>query len=85
MAVTAPGLGSAAGVRGNALPYTLPIAPGKHPVQGYKNAAVKTGYHFKFDLKTKGNMFGAQDGISITPSFYFVNADGSGRQAVDLY
>ncbi|WP_242615055.1 hypothetical protein [Paenibacillus solani] len=73
------------GVRGNALPYTLPIAPGKHPVQGYKNAAVKTGYHFKFDLKTKGNMFGAQDGISITPSFYFVNADGSGRQAVDLY
>lgn len=73
------------GVRGNALPYTLPIAPGKHPIQGYKNAAVKTGYHFKFDLKTKGNMFGAQDGISITPSFYFVNADGSGRQAVDLY
>lgn len=72
-------------VRGNALPYTLPIAPGKHPIQGYKNAAVKTGYHFKFDLKTKGNMFGAQDGISITPSFYFVIADGSGRQAVDLY
>lgn len=71
--------------RGNALPYTLPIAPGKHPAQGYKNAAVKTGYHFKFDLKTKGNMFGAQDGISVTPSFYFVNKDGSGRQPVDLY
>jgi hypothetical protein len=34
------------GVRGNVMPYTLPIAPGKHPVQGYKNAAVKTGYHF---------------------------------------
>ncbi|MFE9276025.1 DUF5704 domain-containing protein [Paenibacillus glucanolyticus] len=73
------------GVRGNVLPYTLPIAPGKHPVQGYKNAAVKTGYHFKFDLKTKGNMFGTQDGISITPSFYYVNKDGSGRQEVDLY
>lgn len=73
------------GARGNALPYTLPIAPGKHPAQGYKNAAVKTGYHFKFDLKTKGNMFGVQDGISITPSFYFVNQDGSGRQPVDLY
>lgn len=73
------------GARGNSLPYTLPIAPGKHPAQGYKNAAVKTGYHFKFDLKTKGNMFGAQDGISITPSFYFVNRDGSGRQPVDLY
>ncbi len=73
------------GARGNSLPYTLPIAPGKHPAQGYKNAAVKTGYHFKFDLKTKGNMFGVQDGISITPSFYFVNRDGSGRQPVDLY
>lgn len=73
------------GTRGNSLPYTLPIAPGKHPAQGYKNAAVKTGYHFKFDLKTKGNMFGVQDGISITPSFYFVNQDGSGRQPVDLY
>lgn len=73
------------GTRGNSLPYTLPIAPGKHPAQGYKNAAVKTGYHFKFDVKTKGNMFGVQDGISITPSFYFVNQDGSGRQPVDLY
>lgn len=73
------------GARGNLLPYTLPIAPGKHPAQGYKNAAVKAGYHFKFDLKTKGNMFGVQDGISITPSFYFVNQDGSGRQPVDLY
>lgn len=73
------------GARGNSLPYTLPIAPDKHPAQGYKNAAVKTGYHFKFDLKTKGNMFGVQDGISITPSFYFVHPDGSGRQPVDLY
>jgi len=73
------------GTRGNVLPYTLPIAPGKHPAQGYKNSAVKTGYHFKFDLKTKGNMFRSQDGISISPSFYFVNKDGTGRQAVDLY
>ncbi|WP_082423289.1 DUF5704 domain-containing protein [Paenibacillus dakarensis] len=71
--------------RGNQLPYTLPIAPGKHPQQGYKNVSVKTGYHFKFDLKTKGNMFGDSDGISITPSFYFVNKDGTGRQPVDLY
>lgn len=71
--------------RGNKLPYTLPIAPGKHPQQGYKNISVKTGYHFKFDLKTKGNMFSARDGIAITPSFYFVKKDGSGRQPVDLY
>ncbi|SMF72289.1 hypothetical protein SAMN05661091_0836 [Paenibacillus uliginis N3/975] len=71
--------------RGNQLPYTLPIAPGKHPQQGYKNISVKTGYHFKFDLKTKGNMFSTRDGISITPSFDFVKKDGSGRQPVDLY
>lgn len=71
--------------RGNQLPYTLPIAPGKHPDPGFKNVSVKTGYHFKFDLKTKGNMFSTKDGIAITPSFYFVNKDGKGRQAVDLY
>ncbi|UNK17673.1 DUF5704 domain-containing protein [Paenibacillus sp. N3/727] len=71
--------------RGNQLPFTLPIAPGKHPQQGYKNISVKTGYHFKFDLKTKGNMFSTRDGISITPSFFFVKKDGSGRQPVDLY
>lgn len=73
------------GVRGNTAPYTLPIAPGKHPAKGYNNASVKTGYHFKFDLKTKGNMYGAADGIAITPSFYFVGKDGTGRQEVDLY
>ncbi|WP_106766836.1 DUF5704 domain-containing protein [Paenibacillus faecalis] len=71
--------------RGNPLPYTLPIAPGKHPQPGYKNVSVKTGYHFKFDLKTKGNMFSAKDGIAITPSFYFVKKDGTGRIPVDLY
>ncbi|MEB9897241.1 DUF5704 domain-containing protein, partial [Bacillus cereus] len=42
--------------RGNRAPYTLPIRPGSHPLQGYRNVVVKTGYHFKFDLKTKGNM-----------------------------
>ena len=71
--------------RGNLSPYLLPIAPGSHPQQGYKNVSVKTGYHFKFDLKTKGNMFGLQDGIDITPSFYFVSKDGKTRQSVDLY
>lgn len=63
--------------------YTLPVAPGSHPL--YKNVAVKTGYHFKFELKTKGNMFGLQDAIKITPSFYFVDRESGQRQAVDLY
>ncbi|PQP84972.1 hypothetical protein C0Q44_10845 [Paenibacillus sp. PCH8] len=71
--------------RGNLAPYILPIRPGSHPVQGFRNAAVKTGYHFKFDLKTKGNMFGKQDGIRITPTFSFISQNGTSRQKVDLY
>lgn len=71
--------------RGNTFPYVLPIRPGSHPNTGYKNVAIKTGYHFKFDFKTKGNMFSADDRVRILPTFYFVNKDGSGRQKVDLY
>lgn len=71
--------------RGNLEPLVLPVRPGSHPVQGFSNIAVKTGYHIKFDLKTKGNMFGKQDGVRITPTFYFVSKDGSSRQEVDLY
>ncbi|WP_272039974.1 DUF5704 domain-containing protein [Paenibacillus sp. JJ-100] len=71
--------------RGNSAPFVLPIRPGSHPDQGFRNAAVKTGYHFKFDLKTKGNMFGKQDGIRVTPTFSFISNDGSSRQEVDLY
>lgn len=70
-------------VRGNTSKYTLPIRPGSHPL--YKNAVIKTGYHFKFDLKTKGNMFGPQDQIVITPAFDFIHASTGKRVAVDLY
>lgn len=69
--------------RGNTSRFTLPIIPGSHPL--YTNAVIKTGYHFKFDLKTKGNMFGMKDCITITPSFYFVSAKDGTRKAVDLY
>jgi hypothetical protein len=50
--------------------YTLPLRPGSHPV--FKNLVTKTGYHFKFELKTKGNMFSAKDGVEIVPSFSFI-------------
>lgn len=69
--------------RGNAERYTLPIRPGSHPV--YKNVAIRTGYHFKFDFKTKGNMMDKLDGVRITPTFYFVTKDGKTRVPVDLY
>lgn len=71
--------------RGNAAPYMLPIRPGSHPESGKKNVAIKTGYHFKFEMKTLGNMFGSGDGIKITPTFYFVDKQGKNRQPVDLY
>lgn len=71
--------------RGNTSPYILPVRPGSHPAQGYQQTAVKTGYTFRFDLKTIGNMFGPMDLIRIRSSFTWVNEDGSGRQAVDVY
>lgn len=71
--------------RHNRDPFTLPIHPGSNPLPGMKNIAIKTGYHFKFDFKTKGNMYNKADGIRITPSFYFVSKDGKTRMPVDLY
>ncbi|MBW4081313.1 DUF5704 domain-containing protein [Paenibacillus sp. S150] len=71
--------------RGNASSFVLPVRQGSHPEAGKKNVAVKTGYHFKFDVKSKGNMFGSGDGIRITPTFYFVDSKGKNRQEVDLY
>lgn len=71
--------------RGNVSPFTLPILPGSNPLQGMKNVSVKTGYSFKFDLKTKGNMFGKTDGLRITPSFTYVSKDGKTKTPVDLY
>jgi hypothetical protein len=71
--------------RGNVSPFVLPVRQGSHPNAGKKNVAVKTGYHFKFNLKTSGNMFGPGDGILIIPTFYFVDKQGQDRQEVDLY
>ena len=71
--------------RGGGVPHVLPVRQGSHSNSGYKNIAIKTGYHFKFDLKTKGNMFGPQDSIRIQPSFYFVDKDGKKRQKVNVY
>lgn len=71
--------------RGNTAPFVLPVRQGSHPDNGKKNIAVKTGYHFKFEMKTIGNMFGAGDAVKITPTFYFVDKQGKNRQQVDLY
>ncbi|OZQ71104.1 hypothetical protein CA599_10925 [Paenibacillus taichungensis] len=71
--------------RGNLPQFTLPIRPGSNPLTGMGNVSVKTGYHFKFDFKTKGNMFSKQDGIRITPTFTYVSKAGGTPIPVDLY
>jgi hypothetical protein len=71
-------------VGGNQL-LSLPIRPGSHPEHAYRNWAIKSGYHFKFEVKTKGNMDGLYDGVRIYPTFSFVKKDGTGRIPVDLY
>lgn len=70
--------------RGNNSPYVLPISHASNP-NGIKNLAVKQGYSFSFNFKTKGDMQSATDAIRITPRFYYVRKDGTGRQEVDLY
>ncbi len=73
---------------GKIAPYVLPILRGSHPVASFKSMTVKTGYHFKFDLKTKGNMFEDKDAIRVTPTFYFQDNQASTpakRVEVDLY
>lgn len=73
---------------GSVHPYQLPIRRGSHPLSNFKNITVKTGYHFKFDLKTMGNMFGDKDAVRITPKFYYQDNNASTpvkRVEVDLY
>ncbi|MFJ7982196.1 DUF5704 domain-containing protein [Lysinibacillus xylanilyticus] len=70
--------------RGNTNPFVLPVRHGSHP-KGYQNVAVKTGYKFRFDMKTKGDMESINDAIRIKPTFYHVSKDGKRRQPVDLY
>jgi hypothetical protein len=73
---------------GTIAPYVLPIIRGSHPISSFKSMTVKTGYHFKFDLKSKGNMFGDKDAIRVTPTFFFQDnnaATPAKRMEVDLY
>lgn len=70
--------------RGNIEKFTMPVHHGSD-INSIMNQAVKTGYKFSFNLKTKGDMEAINDAIRIKPTFYFVNKDGKNRQEVDLY
>ncbi len=70
--------------RGNLPIFTMPLLEGSHSV--YKNkGALKTGYAFRFDLTTQGKYYGESDFITITPRFFYIKKDGTGRQEVDLW
>lgn len=69
---------------GRNVKYTFPLVNGSHPY--YKNQGIlKTGYLVRFSLDTIGNMFSDAASVVIKPSFYFVDANGGNRTAVDLY
>lgn len=63
--------------------YTFPLMEGSHfcyPQQG----VLKTGYIWRFRLKTIGNYTYDTDSVRIKPSFYYVKSDGT-RQPVDIW
>lgn len=55
----------------------------EHPIT--KEVSIPTGYKFKFEMVSIGNMFNTYDCINITPRFYYVSKDGTTRKAIDLY
>lgn len=69
---------------GRNIKYTFPLVNGSHP--NYKNQGIlKTGYMIRFSLDTIGSMFSDGTSVVIKPSFYYVDAKGENRTAVDLY
>lgn len=62
----------------------LPILPGDHPFNRSARA-VGLGYRVRIQLKTIGDMRGADDRVVLTPTYYYVSRDGSRRQRVRLY
>jgi hypothetical protein len=64
--------------------FTFPLVNGDHPY--YKNIGVlKTGYVARFKLNTIGTMYGSGCTVKIKPTFYYIDADGKNRTAVDIY
>lgn len=70
--------------KGHTEQFTIPLVKGSHPT--YETIGpMKTGYKFNFELETMGNYDGDYDGISITPTFFFVDTKGDNKQKVDLW
>lgn len=79
------GLANANGrLRGNLSDRCFPVVDGNHPE--YNNEGFsKTGYKVRFKLETVGSMYSADDIVTITPDFYWVDDDGDNREKAYLY
>lgn len=62
----------------------LPVLQGDHPYNRSAHAA-GLGYRVKIQLKTIGDMRGAEAQIALLPTYYYISRDGSRRQRVHLY
>lgn len=62
----------------------FPVLAGDHPLNP-RARAVGLGYTVRLQLLTIGDMRGAQAGICLTPTYYYVSRDGTKRQHVRLY
>lgn len=63
---------------------TLPILKGSHPFQP-DLGITPTGYTFRFFLETIGELYGEDDYVQLTPTFYYLSKDGKKRQEADIY
>ena len=62
----------------------LPILYGSHP---YDESAgpIGLGYRVHFEIKTIGSMRDEDDELYLSPTYYYMERDGSGRKKVRLY
>lgn len=70
--------------RSDTRPLTIPLVSGSHP-SNTQAGITATGYTFRFTMNTIGELYGENDYVQLTPSFFYISKDGKKRQEVDIY